>query len=100
MTVKGVMDLYPGHAFYITIFNFGEADVHPLNHQNVGEVTEAPVEIFHIKDERACSPPGEHANNSDNSAHSIHYKPSPDHFEQTAAAQSRQGEERIEGQEI
>lgn len=28
MTAKGIMDTYPGRPFYITIANFGKAEVH------------------------------------------------------------------------
>lgn len=36
MTAKGIMDIYPGRSFHITVTNFGKIDVHLPKHQNVG----------------------------------------------------------------
>lgn len=45
------MDVSAGRPFYITIVNFGKDDAHLPKYQKVDEATNAPVKIFHIKDE-------------------------------------------------
>lgn len=52
MNSKKTMDVCLGSSFYVTVANFGKVEVHLLKHQNVGEVTNASVELLHIKDER------------------------------------------------
>lgn len=51
MTTKGIMDVYPGHFFYITIASFDKIYENQPEHQNVGDVTNERQEIAHNKDE-------------------------------------------------
>lgn len=84
MTAKGIMVVYQCSQIYVTIANFGMADVHFLKHQKCGIDTIAPQETVHSKDERFLSPAGAHGNNSTNSAYAVHYKQTTDRLEQTA----------------
>lgn len=72
---KGIMEVYPGRPFYITIDSFGMVDVHLLKHQKVEEIANAPKRLVRTKDERLSYPSSTHANNRDNSVYAVHCKP-------------------------
>lgn len=52
MTAKGIMKVYPGRSFYITIANFGKVDSNLYKNQNVGGVANVIKVIMDIWTER------------------------------------------------
>lgn len=50
MTLKGFMDVHPGHLFHITIDDFGMVDAQISKHRKIGEVANARKEIVHINE--------------------------------------------------
>lgn len=73
MTAKGIIDVYTGQAFYITIANFAMADVHLPKHQKVGEVADTCKEIVYTTDEYFSYPSGAKAAKTDNLLDAVHY---------------------------
>lgn len=76
------MDAYLGPPFYITIANFGKADIHPRKHQDVGQAANSPQEIVYIKDDRFPYSTGEEVSENDSLVNTVHYKPTPDNLNQ------------------
>lgn len=56
MTTKEIMNVYPGHQFYIPITNFGEVRVNLPKKQIVTEVANVPKEMLHIRGKRYSYP--------------------------------------------
>lgn len=56
MTVESIIDVYASRPFYISMENFGMADVNLSKYQKVGEVAIAHKQVVYIDEER-FSPP-------------------------------------------
>lgn len=52
MTAKGIMAVYLGNPFYISVGNFAKAHVHLPEHGKVCEITDVLIKSLHIKYER------------------------------------------------
>lgn len=72
MTAEGSINVYPSRPVYITFLNFCMIDVYFAKHRNVGDVTNAPVEIPNINYERNKYPTGAQPNDSNISASAIY----------------------------
>lgn len=94
MTVEGIRDAYQGRFFYITIANFGIADVYLPGQQKLREVASTPEEIVYIEYKRFSQPFGAKGTESESSVNAVYYRPTPDRLEQTdkhKAVKEREG---------
>lgn len=78
------MDVYLAVFFRSPSPTSEKVNVHFLKHQRVCEVADALDEIVLTRNEYFLHPSGAHANNSDCSVNTVHYKPNPDRLEKMA----------------
>lgn len=78
------MEVCLSRTLAITTANFSQVEIQLPKHHKLCEVTNAPKEILHIKDERFWYTIEATPTKNDESISAVHYKPSPDRLEQRA----------------
>lgn len=72
VTPEGIMGIFPGRSFQITIANFGIVDVHLPKHQKISDAVSAQSPIVHIKNKHYFYQIFKHAKNWNSSENSVH----------------------------